>query len=65
VELEEGEGGHRHYCSVLEGDMSSADESWEVLNEEEELNALVSNEGGNHAKLHSQDGKSVEAILSG
>jgi hypothetical protein len=53
VELEEGEGGHRHYCSVLVGDMSSADESRGEPNEEEELDVLVSNGGWNHAKLHS------------
>jgi hypothetical protein len=35
VELEEGEGRHRHYCSVLVRDMSSADESRGASNEEE------------------------------
>jgi hypothetical protein len=48
VELE-----HRHYCSVLVGDMSSADESRGEPNEEEELDVLVSNGGWDHAKLHS------------
>lgn len=51
--LEEGRGGFRHYCSVLEGDMSSADENRRVPNVEEALDAWVLNGGWNRAKLHS------------
>jgi hypothetical protein len=51
--LEEGEGGDRHYCSVLEGDMSSVNESRGAPNEAGELDASVLNGGWNHAKLHS------------
>lgn len=45
--------------------MSSAGKRRGAPNEEEELDALVSNGGGNHAKLHSRDVKSADTILSG
>jgi hypothetical protein len=56
---------HRHYCSVLEKDMSSAEESRRAPNGEEELDEFESNGGRKSAKLHSQDGKSTDATLSG
>lgn len=45
--------------------MSSAGKRREAPNEGEELDALVSNGGGNHAELHSPDVKSADTILSG
>jgi hypothetical protein len=45
--------------------MSCAGKRRRAPNEEEELDALVSNGGGNHAKLHSRGIKSADTILSG